>query len=630
MQAAQKTVAVTSKGLENPKGKERVMRDRRVTSNFLVGFLILMAGSLLGALLLLEKNGKDAVFGTGTSITTAVMAGLLLMIPGAAIILRRLQIPAWGASPARRLPHPAVLGCWLLFALALTALAFLAYISFGMTPRIPVPKSTIAWDIARPLKDYFHEGEMLGSLGFFTAEGPRDFPLLIHGPGRNLLPAWIVSHVGEAGTMVAEIRFVTSFGNFLGLSLATACAMVAALVISLRQTLVALSTAEALAYAATGALVAMTMVATVGRVTNREVMLFAVILTSLLLIWTAASGRLSLARAFAVLLGALTMLSPLHTYLGSIQSVMVASAAAVIALSLAPQDRMALFIHGVLGAGATFGIVTLLGGYWLFHDAVTTTLYWSENAEPLWGRFAPRAVLLGTLGLMTVATILGAGALAGPAAGLQDRAVRGVLALLVVITAISTYSYANLSDINHFGYGLYISSSAVAGGVTVLLLVGSKLRPVLAFVLAAVLVLPASARLLSMEGSGILRSLAQLDTPDEAILPLELYEFTTRYREELAGLDCLLVMSNDGALAYLPRLPLCGPAFNPIHLNAEGDLALATWLENNPQPLVVDGADGYGSVGGPPMRERLPRTYAVIERLYPRTERLHVWEVRLR
>jgi hypothetical protein len=598
-------------------------------SRLLPGFAILCAGGLVGVLLLMEKNGNHTILGTGTSLTTAVIVGMTLMMPGAALILSGL--PAMRDANPHRPARPGFVTplCWALILLSAVTVGYLVYFSFGMTLNLRIPKSAISWDISRPMNDFFHEGEIIGSIGFFTSGSTRDFPMLIHGPGRNLLPAWIVSHFGGAGTMVAEMRFITSAGNFLGMLLATACAMTATLIIVRRQKLIVPGRTETLAYSALGVLLAMTIVALIGSVTNREVVFFSVVLISILLIWSTSSGRARLASGLAVALGALTMLSPLHTYLGGVQSTMVALAAAGIALVVSPGKRLALFVRGVLGAVVAFVMVSVLGGYWLIHDAVVATLYWSENAAPLWERYAPRFVLVGSLVLMVAGAILGGFSLAGKAVGMEDSAVRGVLALLVVILMVATFSYANLSDLNHFGFGLYIASPAIAAVATLVFLTVSKAQTMVAFVLAIVFAVPASISIFAKDGSGIIRSVRLLDTPDQEILPETFFTFTTRFREELAAQDCLLVMSNDGALAYLPRLPLCGTIFNPIHLNAEGDLALATWLENNPQKLVVDGADGYGAVGGPPMRSRLPLTYAVIDRLYPRTERLGPWEIRL-
>lgn len=608
---------------------EPVMQDRVVMSRALAGIVILVFGGVVGCALLLEKNGNNAIFGTGTSITTAVLVGIALMAPGAALVLGSLPFVTRQSVLHKPSPRLANVGIWLLFALSITAVLYLVQLCFGMTPRLPVPKSTISWPINYAMTDFFHEGEIIGGIGFFLPGTAQDIPMLVHGPGRNLLPAWIVSHFGGADTKVAEMRFITSAGNFLGMFLAAAGALAATLVIALRQTPVALPRGRALCYGAAGMVFAVMLAATIGRITNREAVLFAVILISVLLIWSAASERRRLASGLAVLLGVITTLSPLHTYLGGIQSVMVASTAAVIALTVAPGQRLALFIRGLLGAVVTFATVSLLGGYGLFSDTVSAILYWSENAEAIWGRFAPRIVLVGSLGLMVAGTALAGFCLAGKAVGMGDKAARGVLLLLVAIIVISTFSYANLSDMNHFGYGLYVSTAALAGLVSVLLLTVDRVYPPAALALTALLVVPSSARLLTMDGSGIVQSVSLLDTPDAEILPTRLYDFAARYSEELADQDCLLIMSNDGALAYLPRAPLCGPFFNPIHLNAEGDAYLANWLESNPQRLVVDGVGDYGSVGGPPMRDRFPLTYEVIDRLYPKVERLEEWEIRL-
>lgn len=598
-------------------------------SRLLPGFAILCAGGLVGVLLLMEKNGNHTILGTGTSLTTAVIVGITLMMPGAALILSGL--PAMRDAIPDRPARPGFVTplCWALILLSAVTVGYLVYFSFGMTLNLRIPKSAISWDISRPMNDFFHEGEIIASLGLFTPEGLRDVPMLIHGPGRNLLPAWIVSRFEGAETMVAAMRFITSAGNFLGMVLATACALTATLIVTTRQKMVPLGRAETIACSALGVFFAMTAVGNIGSVTNREVVFFSVALVSMLLVWAAASERRRLAAALAVVLGALAMLSPLHTYLGSVQAVLVATVAAVIVLAISPGQRLALFVRGMLGAALAFAVIWALGGYWLLHDAVTATLYWSENAEPLWWRYAPRFVLVGSLCMMIVGAVLGGFALAGRAAGLGDKAVRGLLVILVVMLMVATLSYSNLSDRNHFGFGLYISSPAIAVLVSLALLCLCRIRTSAMLVLAIVLAVPASLSLFAKEGSGILRSIRLLDTPDREILPEAFYEFGARFRAELEAQDCLLVMSNDGAMAYLPRLPLCGPIFNPIHLNPEGDLALATWLENNPQRLVVDGIEGHGAVGGPPMRSRLPLTYAVIERQYPRKERLGLWEIRL-
>ena len=602
------------------------MQDGRIISKLLLGALILLVGAAFGVAFLLEKNGNHAIFGIGTSITTAMVVGIVLMAPGAALVMGGFQRLTDGTGRLRASFVPVF---WGLFVLCVAAVLFQTYFTFGMTLNLFVPKSALSWDIGRPMEDFFHEGEIIASVGYFPPEGMRDLPLLIHGPGRNLLPAWVVSNFGTPDTQVAQMRFITATGNFLSMLLASACALSATLIIASRQQLVVLGRAETLAYSALGVMLTMALVAYMSRVTNREVLFFAVTLVALLLIWTTASERTRAASILAVTLGALVMLSPLHTYLGSVQSALVALSTAVVALVISPGRRVRLLICGVLGAVGAFGVVSLLGGYWFFHDAVVATLYWSENSGPLWGRYAPRAVLAGALVFMGVGAVLGGFALAGKTAGTGDRAVRAVLVLLVVIVLASTFSYSNLSDLNHFGFGLYVARPAVAAFVTLLFVIIGRAHATAALVLGVVLAVVMATTVFTKEGSGILRAIAQLDTPDSAILPPAFYEITERFGAELAAQDCLLVMSNDGALAYLPRLPLCGTTFNPIHLTPEGDRELAKWLEANPQSLVVDGVPGHGAVGGPPMRNRLPLTYAVIDQRYPRSQIVGLWDIRL-
>ena len=599
-----------------------------------VGFAIACLGATGAVVLMLEKTNDHVLLGIGTSLTEAVAVGIAFMAPGLALMLQAGIAPsvsiagadASGADSSASRPGSVIRAIFgLLVVLAVLSIVAVVRLSFGM----PAPNGTIALPLTQPLQDLFHEGEIIGSVGLLQDGARSEFPLLIHGPGRNLLPAWLALQMGERDNMLAEMRFVTAAGRFYVAAITAAAAAMAAFMIARRQTLVWLERVECLAIGAVAAAATITFVTFEGRITNREVAVSTISLLAIALIWAAGAARNWAAIILASLLGLVVPLSPLHTYLGAVQSAGIGMATVAIALWCSQSGLLRLVWGACLGGGAALGLIAVLGLYEIWSTSLATILYWSGAGAEIWAINLSIVAMLKTLLMTLAAATLGGLALAGPRLGLDDRSVRGALALCSVMILVSVLSFSNRPHSSQIGHAVVIAAPAYAAASAVLLVVLRRLSLQGVVLTACVITAIAVTRAFTLQGNTLSDALSQMSTSDAAINHPDALAFHAEFRSELDRLDCLLILSNEGVLAYAPRLPPCGPAFYPIYLNTERDGELANWLLSNPQELIVAGSDnGWSRIDGRPMRERLPQTYAVIDDVYPVSRTFGIWEVR--
>lgn len=598
------------------------------------GFSIASLGAIGAVVLMLEKTSNHVLLGIGTGLTEAVTVGIAFMAPGIALMLQGVithsvsvaGADASGADALNARPGLVIRAIFgLLVVLAGLSIVTVVWLSFGMSE----PGETVALPLSQPLRDLFHEGEIIGSVGLFQDGASSEFPLLIHGPGRNLLPAWLALQMGERDNMIAEMRFVTAAGRFYVVAITAAAAAMAAAMIAGRQTLVRLERIEYLAIGVVAAAATITFLTFEGGFTNREVAVSTVSLLAVALIWAAGTALNRAAMILAGLLGLVLLFSPLHTYLGAVQSAGIGIATAVIALWCSQTGRRQLVLGAGLGVGTALGVIAVLGLFEIWTSSLVAILYWSGAASEIWAINLSVQAMGKTVLMTLAAATLGGLALAGPSLGLGDRSVRGALALCSVIILVSVLSFSNRPHDAQIGHAVVIAAPAYAVALAVLLVVLRRLSLQGMVLTTCVITAIAVTRAFSLQGNTPSDALSQMSTSDAAILHPDALAFHAEFRSELDRLDCLLILSNEGALAYAPRLPPCGPAFYPIYLNTERDGELANWLMNNPQELIVSGADSdWARIDGRPMRERLPITYAVIEDHYPISRTFDIWEVR--
>jgi hypothetical protein len=615
------------------KGVRQICHPQRDLRKAVVGFAIACVGAIGAVVLMLEKT-NNYVLGIGTGLTEVVAFGIAFMAPGIALILHSF-IPQsvavavgdaeWTDALASR-PSPLIRAIFgLLVLLAGLSIVAIVRLSFG----IPGPSGTFSLPLSEPVRDLFHEGEIIGSIGLFPDGVRSELPLLIHGPGRNLLPSWLALQMGERDNMIVEMRFVTAAGRFYVAAITATAAAIAATMIAKQQTLVRLERVECLAIGLVAAAATITLLTFGGRITSREVAVCTVSLFAITLIWAAGAARNGVATILAGLLGAVVFLSPLHTYLGAVQSVAIAMATAAIALWISRTNRLQLVLGASLGAGTAFGLIVALGMSEIWSASLAAIFYWSEAGQEIWATNLTVLALLKTPLMTLAAATLGGLALAGPKLGLENRSVRGALALYSVIILASVLSFSNRPLGPQIGHALVIAAPAYAAALALLFLVLRRFSLKGVLLIACVITTISVTRAITLQGNTLSDALNQISTNDAAVHNAEALAFHAEFRSELDQLDCLLIMSNEGALAYAARLPPCGPAFYPIYLNAERDGELANWLLSNPQVLIVSGSDSYWSrIDGRTMRERVPQTYAVIDDLYPVSRTFEIWEVR--
>ncbi|MEO1457784.1 MAG: hypothetical protein AAFV49_09510 [Pseudomonadota bacterium] len=575
----------------------------------------LAAGGLVLALAALETADASLllgrVLGLGWRVPVpwvvlaggAAMAALLLALDRRTglLALWRGAAGAWASDGGPR--------AQALAALCLAAVAVLLYHAVGLPDR-PGPDLVLATPIDAPLVDVFHEGEMLA--GYPIVQRGAEIPVLIHGPGRNILPGALAVWLAEPGYGVVAIRFVAAAGHALTAGLlALAAGLFAALMLE------GAPAAERRQSAAAAALLALAMAASVGFLSNRFLVFLA--LLSLTALMVARPGR---APYPALLAGGLAAVSPLHVYSATVE------AGGVVALGLvllALRDwRAGAKAALALGCGGLAGLALALalGAAPLYAGAVRDILYWGGEARGLWAHATKggRAVL----GIALMTAILGlAIALAWRAGGPLWRMGRG-RALLWLMAGAGLATSRNMwerPDIGHVGMAL-VTGACIAGalGGTALAAASGRARAAAQAGMAVLALATLGWALTGGAGPALHRSVAALATPDTAILPERVQAFAAAHRARLEGRDCLLVLTNEGALNYATGLPPCGGVLYPVYAGAPAaDRRLADWLRANPQPLAVTATPFWSDrIDGRPMARWLAHTFAVVDATLPR------------
>ena len=463
--------------------------------------------------------------------------------------------------------------------------------------------------VDRPLTDVFHEGEILA--GSVILGNAAETPVLIHGPGRTLLPAALAAMFAQPGHEIAFMRLVAGVGRMMTTMLAAlaAYAFAAALLEDLASpsrrhmigAMVSLAAAAAVVFAA--------------HATNRHVL----ILSALALcagIFHNADRKRTQAHVLSAAFGAVCAVSPIHVYSTGLATLAIAVIAA--GILLVHRGPSAIMLIGTALAGFAAGIALLLalGGGVLYANAVRDILWWGIEARGIWSLplTGPRA-MLDTV--VVIGTIALAGTLALRKARSADPAERKRAALLFFLAAavaVATRDMMDRSDASHTGYTL-LSVAVGLGGLAALPILTMARRWPRLVAAGAALVAVVLGTATFAAGNGRLPSLASLNTPDESLLPDDIKQFVTRYGAELAGADCLLVLTNKGVLNYAAKRPPCGNFLYPVYAAVPaGDRALADWLRANPQRLAVIETDFFSdNIDNKPMRTRLPALWALIE-----------------
>lgn len=511
----------------------------------------------------------------------------------------------WFSLRRDDLPSPTVQRFYrFATAACLLALGILVMHSFGPP-------------VDRKMTDFFHEGEILA--GWAIINNSADVPILIHGPGRNLLPAALASLFAQPGQEIAFMRFVTGIGRMITvLMVATATY---AFAFALLDGLASASRRHMSSFMVSLAAVVVAVLA--AHVTNRHVLFLMALALAVGIIHTADRKRRQ-AHFLSAWLGAVCALSPIYVYSTFLEAAAIAVIAAGIQLVHHGLSTVRLIGTALGGFAACVALVFALGGGDLYGNAVRDILWWGIDGRGIWslpltGRRAmlDSAVIIGTIALI--------GYLALRKTRSDDRAERkrgALLFLLAAAVAVATRDMLDRSDSAHTGFTLLTAAIGLGSLAArpALTLAQRWPRLLAAGVASAALAL---GTVTLAVGDGRRPALSSLNTPDELILPDAIKMFAKRYEAELAGADCLLVLTNEGALNYATNLPPCGKFFYPIYASVPaGDIALAEWLQTNPQQIVVVETDFWSdNIDNEPMRIRLPAVWALIEATMKSMER---------
>lgn len=557
--------------------------------------------------------------GEPAPLAPVIIAGAALLVQPLLALDRRFGLLSiWlvrsDVSPVKRAP---VLDAALTLA-CLAAVLLMLSLALGQPPQDFPRLSHFSSPVDIALFDGFHEGEVLG--GFPIAVDHAPLPLLIHGPGKNLLPGALAAHFAEPGYGIAFMRLIEGAGRMLTVLMVAAAAATA----SASLLPAALPRSQRLILAAAPGLVATLGVLTFALPTNRQILLLAGLAVGVAMVSRAGRADGAPVRpAFA--LGALAGVAPLHIYSAAVELVLVAVAAGIAAALRNQRAAPRIAAAGIAGAAVAAGTVLLLGGAPLYMRAGKDILYWVGEGRGIWSvpTTEPKVVIgvvmfISALGFLAALTVR---ANRSSIPSVRDQAaVYGVLAAGLFA---ASRNFIERSDWPHLGMAL-VTGAVILGALAAPMLYATfNWRPALARTgVAGIAALGLVLGSVDGAGPSIRELIAALETPDSDILPEDVRAFAERYADLLADQDCLLVLTNEGVLNYATGLPPCGEAFYPVYLSTPaGDTRLAAWLEVNPQRIVVIGTSFWSDkIDGRPMAGRLPRTFDLLDRTMGQVE----------
>lgn len=553
------------------------------------------------------------------SVAWLLALGTVCLMPGLWMLTRAVRL---SGLPAERDAWPG--GRW-----ARASAVILRWTGILCLPVLVYGASGVE-RLDREVRDLFHEGEILGAFPLVNGSvAVADYPLLIHGPGRNLLPALVAGMAGDPAAGIVTMRLVTGLLDAASVLAGGVACFLAALAV-LRFLPPALRPVQARAVAALIA-AAVGLHALKG-VSSREALYLATVAVALLLLG-AVSGRRGRAGDFsACVLGAVTVLAPVYTYRPGVQAIVVAGVAFCLSVALWPQRGGRLFLAACAGAAlAGLGLVAA-GALPLVLLSVRDIVYWAGAGAAIWSLPGGGDVIRYVAGVLLLMAITGLQVVRALRASPADRPGAAFWLLMLFLFWISGQAYASRSDDVHILQATVSAMPALAALVA--LAVGQVARLVPHLVrggaaLAGVVVLALCIGVGFRGSGGLAGALARLGTPDAAVLPADARDLVATYRPYLERQDCLLVFTNEGVLNQAAGLPPCGPAFYPIYLDRAGDARMARWVTDHPQAIaIIDSTFWSARIDGIAMAERMPQTLAALTASLPVTERAGRWEIR--
>lgn len=581
-------------------------------------FLDVLAAILIGfvGLAILEASTSSVILGRVLDVDSRLPVSLVVylgsLLFGIALFLidRSYSYSYWYRSVPGEVERPVLRSYGWIVSLATLALVTLViWHSFGSP-------------IDRKITDFFHEGEILA--GFTILQHEADTPILIHGPGRNLLPGALALRFAEAGQEIAFMRFVTGIGAMTTLLMVAVAAYVFAFALLKDVS----SGSRRHAISAIACLFATLVAFNLAHITNRHV-LFLLALALAAAIIHAADKKNRWVLPLSAGFGAVCALAPIYVYATGLMTLALAVIVASILLFRHGRYAWRLLVFGGAFFAACIIVISLLNGGGLYSNAIRDISWWALEAGGIWSKpITGFKAISQTFVLIGVIASLGYLALyLARSDDSLDRERAALFSLLAFAVAIAARDMLDRSDGAHTGFSM----------LTVAIGVGALSAPLLAKIwllhwklgIRSIVVLASIGVVLVLSAGGprqiywgVVSSLfngapefGKLRTADSDILPSEIAAVSEWYRSDIAKGDCLLVLTNEGVLNYAVSLPPCGDFFYPIYASVQsGDRRLADWLSVNPPFVAVVETNLWSdNIDGKPMKSRLPRVWEVIE-----------------
>jgi hypothetical protein len=472
------------------------------------------------------------------------------------------------------------------------------------------------------ITDYFHEGEVLA--GFTILQQEADIPILIHGPGRNLLPGALALRFAEAGQEIAFMRFVTGIGAMTTLLMVALAAYVFAF--ALLEDVSSGSRRHAIS--AIACLIATLVAFNLAHITNRHVLFLLALALSAAIIH-AAEKKNRWVFLLSAGFGSVCALAPIYVYATGLETLALAVIVAAILIFRHGRYVWQLLVSGGAFFSACIIAIFLLGDGDLYSNAVRDIAWWALEAGGIWSLPISGLKAIGqTFVLIGVIASLGYLALyLARSDNLLDRRRAALMAILAFGVAIAARDMLDRSDAAHTGYSMLTVAIGV-GALSVPLL--ARMWPLYWKLGVRSIVLLASIGVVLVFSAGGPRQIyrgvvsalfngapefGKLRTADSDILPSEIDAVSEWYQSDIAKGDCLLVLTNEGVLNYALSLPPCGDFFYPIYASVQsGDRRLADWLLANPPFIAVVETNFWSdNIDGKLMKSRLPQVWEAIE-----------------
>jgi hypothetical protein len=582
-----------------------------------------------------QGRGGEGVLEGGRCTLGPVSVWLSFLVAvgsgGAIFFFRRrhpVRTPVAGPNhPAPSMTKGSTIGLW--FAnLAVAVLLVAAAVNHGYI------------DLSGPLFDAFHEGETIG-LAPYLDSGDA-LPIVIHGPGRNLLPIFVAETFAAAGSTIAFNRFWVSL-----MTVIAAVAMFFVYYLTYRFYDNRKSPLDSLVILS-GGLFLFLIMTRLFWLTDRVTVLYVQLSLAIGLLMSVREGWRRRSAVLALLLGCASGASVLYVYDRLVVSVAVLSLTGLSILAQQGRSSIRTFGWLLLGLVMVIGLELALLGPGFFISAWRDIVYWSLHGRQIWfcGIDHPIVLLLislfaATLSVLAVAIVKDVldGKPSGSVSkwwrdsGLLDRAVNAMpLVILLCVALLDARGVLDRANYPHMRIswgglsilvGLWFAQSlrrwlgrlyqkhGQGRGLAILpwaILIGT-------FALWPPLQSPVSP---VRAWNAIADYAGKLATPDSKIIRAGDQEAIRAMATDLENQTCFFTLTNEGAWYYFVNKPPCTRYFVPVFgANDQGERDMIEDLERTKPTYILYQNDVRSyRFDGVTMDRRLPAVTAYLASHY--------------